>query len=192
MTTPARRLWDSGGKDVATTFTPDALLELPEPANGKHYELSDGDLIVVGNAGALHELIKTTVFEILTEYRLKTRSGRAFAETQFTLRSDRARIPDVAWVSGARADLIPRENRAISIAPDIAIEVISDSAPPLETERKLRDYIEADVEVWQVFPSLATVAIWRGSQGVRLEGDEAVTSARLPGFSVPVSDFFRV
>jgi Uma2 family endonuclease len=54
---------------------------------------------------------------MLTEYRLKIRSGRAFAETQFTLRADRARIPDVAWVSGARASLIPRENRAISICP---------------------------------------------------------------------------
>jgi hypothetical protein len=49
---------------VATTLTPDSLLELPKPANGRHYELSGGDLIVVGNAGALHELIKTTVFEI--------------------------------------------------------------------------------------------------------------------------------
>jgi Uma2 family endonuclease len=174
-----------------TTLTPDALLDLPKPGNGKHYELSDGDLIIVGNAGALHELIKTTVFEILTEYRLKTRSGRAFAETQFTLRADRARIPDVAWVSGARTNLIPRENRAISIAPDIAVEVISDSELPHETEQKLRDYLEADVEVWQIFPSLATVTIWRGNQGLRLEGDDAVTSARLPGFSVPVSDFFR-
>src|ERR1700722_20253208 len=100
----------------ATTLTPDALLDLPKPANGKNYELSDGDLILVGNAGALHELIKTTVFEILTEYRLKTRSGRAFSETQFTLRADRARIPDVAWVSSARAHLILPENRAISIA----------------------------------------------------------------------------
>jgi Uma2 family endonuclease len=68
------------------TLTPDALLELLKPVSGKHYELSDGDLIVVGNSGALHELIKTTVFEILTEYRLRTRSGRAFAETQFALR----------------------------------------------------------------------------------------------------------
>jgi hypothetical protein len=57
---------------------------------------------------------------------------------------------------------------------------------------KLRDYVDADVEVWQIFASLATVTIWRGNRGVRLESDEAVTSARLPGFSVPVSDFFRV
>jgi hypothetical protein len=112
------------------TLTPDALIELPRPPNGKHYELSDGDLIVVGNAGALHELIKTTVFEILTEYRLRTRSGRAFAETQFALRSDCARIPDVAWVSEERLQQIPRSNQAIGIAPDVAIEIVSDSEQP--------------------------------------------------------------
>jgi Uma2 family endonuclease len=178
---------------VATTkLTPDALLCLPKSANGKHYELSDGDLIVAGNAGALHELIKTSVFEILTEYRLKTRSGRAFSETQFTLRADRARIPDVAWVSTARVSLILRENKAISITPDVAVEVISDSELPVETEQKLRDYLEAGVEVWQIFPSLFSITVWRGNTGVRLDGDDAVTSTRLPGFSVPASDFFRL
>ncbi len=172
-------------------LTPDALLELPKPLNGKHYELSDGDLIVVGNAGALHELIKTTVFEILTEYRLRTRSGRAFAETQFALRSDRARIPDVAWVSEERLPQIPRSNQAIGIAPDIAIEIVSDSEQPNETERKLRDDLEAGVEVWQIFPALRGVTIWQGDQGRRLAGDSLIASERLRGFSIPVSDLFR-
>ncbi len=173
------------------TLTPDALLELPKPPNGKHYELSDGDLIVVGNAGALHELIKTTVFEILTEYRLRTRSGRAFAETQFALRPDRARIPDVAWVSQERLPQIPRSNRAIGIAPDVAIEIVSDSEQPNETERKLRDYLEAGVEVWQVFPALRSVTIWQRNQGCRLAEDSVITSERLPDFCVIVSDLFR-
>jgi Uma2 family endonuclease len=172
-------------------LTPSALLDLPRPPNGSHYELSDGELIVVGNAGALHELIKASVLEILIEYRLRTKSGRAFAETQFTLRGDRARIPDVAWVSRERTSQIPRENRAIEIAPDIAVEIISGSQQPEEMERKLRDYLEAGVEVWQIFPSMSSLTIWRGSQGIRIEGDQLVTSERLPGFSVPVSDLFR-
>ena len=81
-------------------------------------------------------------------------------------------------------------NRAISVAPDIAVEVISESELTVETERRLRDYLEADAEVWQIFALLATVTIWRGNQCVRIEGDEVVSSARRPGFSVPISDFF--
>ena len=171
-------------------LTPDSLLSLPKPKHGGHYELSDGELIVVGNAGALHELVKTRIFEILTEYRLQNKNGRAFSATQFALRSDRARIPDVAWVSQAKLDLIPRENCAIAIAPDIAVEVISDSEQPDDMEEKLRDYLEADVEVWQVFPSVQSVTRWRGNQGIRLEGNQALTSEHLPGLSMSVSDVF--
>lgn len=173
-------------------FTPDALLLLPRPAEGRNYELSDGELIVVGNAGALHELIKTRVFELLTEYRLQMKNGRAFAETQFTLRVDRARIPDVAWVSQDKLDLIPRENRAIAVAPDLAVEIISDSEPPEESERRLRDYLEANAEVWQVFPSLGSITVWRGNQGRRLDGEQVLMTERLPGFAVLVADVFQL
>jgi Uma2 family endonuclease len=144
----------------------------------------------VGNAGALHELIKTKVFELLTEYRLRTKRGRAFAETQFTLRADRARIPDVAWVSEDKLSQIPRENRAIPIAPDLAVEIISDSEPPEESERRLRDYLETGAEVWQVFPSLRTVTVWFGNQGLRFGQEQVLSSERLPGFTIPVSDIF--
>ena len=177
--------------DLAT-LTPDALLELPRPAGGKHYELADGALITARNAGALHELIKTTVFELLTEYRLRMRSGRAFAETQFTLRADRARIPDVAWVAEQRLQQIPRGNQAIAIAPDVAIEIISESEQPSETEQKLRDYLEAGVEVWQIFPSIESLTIWSRNQGTRLEGSQLVESEKLPGFSVAASAFFTI
>ena len=171
-------------------LTPDALLGLPKLDDGKHYELSNGDVILVGNAGALHELIKTRVFEILTEYRLKTGTGRAFAETQFTLRSDCARIPDVAWVTTEQLLKIPRGNQAIAIAPDIAVEIISESEQLHYTERKLRDYVNAGVEVWQIFPVLRTVSIWNGSQGTRLAEHDVITSEQLPGFSVRISELF--
>ncbi|HMF74268.1 MAG TPA: Uma2 family endonuclease [Bryobacteraceae bacterium] len=123
-------------------LTPNSLLSLPELDDG-HYELSDGELIVVGAAGALHEFIKAQLYELLTARRFRTNSGHAFSETMFTLRADRARIPGVSWVSKARLPLIPRENRAIPIAPDIAIEIALDSEQPQQSEQKLRDYLVA-------------------------------------------------
>lgn len=172
-------------------LTPEALLDLPKPPDGKYYELSDGELIVVGNAGALHEWIKNTVRDIFTEYQFRTKAGRAFSETQFTLRVDRARIPDVAWVSRERLSQIPWANQTILIAPDVAVEVISESERQEDAERKLHEYMEAGVEVWQVFPSVESVTVWRGHQGTRLEGEQTLTSERMPGFSVAVSEFFR-
>ena len=85
------------------TLTPDALLDLPALPDGKHYELSDGELIVVGTAGAIHELIKSRVFVILVKYHLRTMSGQPFSEAVFTSGLSRARIPDVALEGVGRA-----------------------------------------------------------------------------------------
>jgi Uma2 family endonuclease len=110
----------------------------------------------------------------------------------FTLRSDRARIPDIAWVSNERFAQIPRENRAIPIAPNIAIEIISDAERQAAADKKLRDYLEAGVEVWQIFPATTSAIVWQGNRGMRLTGEDTITSENLPGFSVPVSEFFRI
>jgi hypothetical protein len=59
-------------------------------------------------------------------------------------------------------------------------------------EQKLRDYLEADVEAWQVFPSVQSITRWHGNEGTRLGGDQLLTSERLPGLSMPVSDVFSV
>ena len=178
---------------MATAFAPitvNALLDLPEREDGQRYELSDGELILKGIAGALHEIAKATAFGILLEYRNRTRSGRAFCESGFVLRPDCARIPDVAWVSNERFAEIPRENLAIAFAPDLAIEIISESENLNQADRKLRDYLDAGVEVWQFFLTTQSAILWTGNQGLRLTGGQLVTSAKLPGFSVPASAFF--
>jgi Uma2 family endonuclease len=145
----------------------------------------------VGTAGAIHELIKSRVFVILVKYHLRTMSGQPFSEAVFTLGLSRARIPDVAWVSDERVRRIPWENRATAIAPDVAIEIISGTESPEQMDRKLRDYLEAGVEFWRIFPSTESLTIWREKQGFRLDGDQLVTSEKLRGFSVPISEFFR-
>jgi Uma2 family endonuclease len=177
---------------ATAALTPNDLVELELPDGVKQYELSDGELIPVGTAFALHELIKTAIFGILTEYRLRMRSGMAFADSMFTLRADRARIPDVAWVSNERFAQIPWENRAIPIAPDIAIEILSDSERQQAADKKLRDYLEAGVEVWQIFPATTSAIVWQGNRGMRLTGEDTITSEKLPDFSVSVSDLFRL
>jgi Uma2 family endonuclease len=172
-------------------LTPDALLALPELEDGGHYELSDGELIVAKPEGASHALLKIKLFEILLQYGLRTDLGRTFCESEFTLGTQRARVPDVAWVSTERFSLIPHNDHVIPIAPDIAMEIVSESEQLSKAEKKLRDYLEAGVEVWQIFPATQTVVIWRGKLGVRLTGEELITSERLPGFSVALADVFH-
>jgi Uma2 family endonuclease len=132
-----------------TALSPDDLLALPRPENGKHYELSEGELIVVGNAGWRREIIKSTILMVRIVYLEKHRIGRAFSESQFTMVGGGARIPDVAFVSQRKLALLPDEDIAIPFAPALAIEIISNSEIAAKAEKKVQEYLVSGVqEVW--------------------------------------------
>lgn len=84
----------------------------------------------------------------------------------------------------------PRKEK-VKLAPDLVVEIISDSEQPQLTEQRLRDYLEAGCEVWQVFAAVSTITVWRGNDGVRLGVGEVLTSDRLPGLAIPVSEVFQ-
>src|ERR1700683_2784762 len=108
---------------MKTALSPDDLLLLPRPDNGKHYELSEGELIVVGNAGWQHESVKSTILGLLFAYLAVRPIGRAFPETQFTMAGGGARIPDVSFVLQSKLASLPNEDIAIPFAPDLAIDI---------------------------------------------------------------------
>ena len=59
--------------------------------------------------------------------------------------------------------------------------------------RKLKQYFEAGVkEVWLINPADRTVEVWTGPTlpELALTGDESVTSALLPGFTLALADLF--
>jgi hypothetical protein len=63
-----------------------------------------------------------------------------------------ARILYVAFVSHGKLALLPDEDIAIPFAPDLAIEIISNSEIAARAEKKVREYLASGVqEVWQVY-----------------------------------------
>jgi hypothetical protein len=103
------------------TLTPDALLDSPTLPGGKHYELSDGELIIVGTAGAIHELMKAKALAILIKCYLRTMSGQAFSETMFTLGQSRAENRP-AIVPHVRVNARDIERGAVIALPRRALE----------------------------------------------------------------------
>jgi Uma2 family endonuclease len=174
-----------------TAITPDDLLLLPRPENGKHYELSEGELIIVGNAGARHERIKSTILTLLIVYLETYRIGRAFSESQFTMAGGGARIPDIAFVSQSKLALLPNEDIAIPLAPDLAIGIISNSEMAARAEKKVQEYLASGVqEVWQVYPTDRFVRV-RTAEGLRdLAEDQLLETPVPPGFQAKVQAFF--
>jgi len=108
----------------------------------------------------------------------------------------RVRIPDVAYVS---YDRLP--GRAVptasipTLAPDLAVEILSDSNTAAEIAQKLREYFQSGTRLaWIIDPPTRSAAIYHAAgeptrtineAGV-LDGEEV-----LPGFTLPMAELFR-
>ena len=176
---------------AAKELTPQSLLEMQWPEDGTRYELSDGELIVVGRAFARHERVKSRVVTALVLWAAKHSKARVFAESMFTLGTHTARMPDVAVVLAEKLALIPDEDIAIPIAPDLAVEIISVSEFAADAERKVKQYQAADVEeVWQVYPNERLVRVRRAESVEDFEDGDTFSSRVLSGYEVVVRSFF--
>jgi Uma2 family endonuclease len=113
----------------------------------------------------------------------------------YFLLPNNVRKPDVAFLSFARmpGGKLPRE-AASSIAPDLAIEILSPSNTTAEMELKLGQYFAAGVRlVWYIEPELRTARIftavdqWEdiGQDGVLIGGEV------LPGFELALATLFE-
>jgi Uma2 family endonuclease len=104
------------------------------------------------------------------------------------------RIPDVAFT---RWDRLPGRRYPAApvphLAPNLAIEVLSESNTPGEMAAKRQDYFAAGVElVWEIDPETRTVAVYTGvAQMVTLTAADTLDGgAVLPGFTLAVDDLF--
>ncbi|HEV3203673.1 MAG TPA: Uma2 family endonuclease [Gemmataceae bacterium] len=104
------------------------------------------------------------------------------------------RIPDVAFISWAR--LPNRKMPTVPIphlAPDLAVEVMSESNTEKEMARKLQEYFNCSVSlVWLVEPDARTVAVHTSPEAYTLlnEAQTLHGDPVLPGFQLPLPDLF--
>ena len=94
------------------------------------------------------------------------------------------RIPDISYVSHERmAECATADAAMPDLAPDLAVEVLSEGNTPGEMERKLRDYFFAGTsQVWLVDPRRHLVQRGQvhGSDARREPGREADDPAHAP------------
>lgn len=92
--------------------------------------------------GDIHTLLVTTAKprgegKVRPEYAVETSGG--------------VKVPDVVWISAERRAAIPDGAEASPVAPEICVEVLSDSNTEAEMTEKRRLYFEAGAEeVWIV------------------------------------------
>lgn len=110
------------------------------------------------------------------------------------LMSKLVRAPDLAFTYFNRAPGGHVPSAPVpDLAPDLAVEVLSEGNTREEMERKLKEYFMSDVRlVWYIDPRARTVRVYTSPDDVTQLGEaDALTGGNvLPGFAVPVSKLF--
>lgn len=107
-------------------------------------ELNQWGQIVMSPTKIKHGFFQNKIGSLLDQL---TTGGEATIECAIQT-ADNVKVADVAWASDERADIILEEVSA-SIAPEICVEVRSDSNTNAEMEFKKKLYFEAGAqEVW--------------------------------------------
>jgi Uma2 family endonuclease len=184
---PAERAYVPDMSPPTALMTADDLLRTHVP--DKRTELVRGVLVVREPAGSRHGLVTMNLGAELAVYAKRTGAGAVYAaETGFKLATnpDTVRAPDIAFVTRDR--LPPPDTTGYpTLAPDLAVEVLSPGDRPGEVLAKVADWLSAGTRlVWVLDPERRLARVYRhdGSEafvtaeGALLDGEDV-----LAGFS---------
>ncbi|MCY3918075.1 MAG: Uma2 family endonuclease [Chloroflexi bacterium] len=175
----------------------DMFLDYVEQIDDRIVELVEGVIVDMSRPGWEHGEILITLGALIRDHARKYDLGRvAGGDTGFVLErrtdgKDTVRGLDIAFVSKEK----PQERLArgwTTIAPDLAVEIISPSNKAGDIEKKIEQLLDAGAFlIWVVYPELRTVKVHTTQGAKTLREDDTLTGgAVLPGFELRVGDIF--
>jgi Uma2 family endonuclease len=174
---------------VDTRLTYDDYCLLPN--NGRRYEIVDGELLVTPSPRRAHQKVVTQLTRFLGNFVETTGCGEVYVapfDVVFSLFD--VVEADILYVSKERASVITEKN--VQGAPDLVVEVLSESTAEIDRTTKLKLYARYGVqEYWLIDPEECTAEIYRREargfeRTATLKASDSLTTPLLPGFSVPL------
>lgn len=175
------------------TATEKDALAYHEAGRKRLVELVDG-VLVEKTMGTRESLLAGVLLVHLYTFVRKRRLGKVLpADGALRVMPQMVRIPDVCFISWDRIpDGIPKKGFA-RVAPNLAVEVLSEGNTKGEMQRKLKDYFIAGVTVvWFIYPKTETADIYLAPDRVTKVATSGVLVAEeiLPGFELSLADLF--
>jgi Uma2 family endonuclease len=174
---------------VDTRLTYDDFCLLPN--DGKRYEIIEGELFVTPAPRMLHQRIVTRLTRHLSEFVDLHQLGEVFVSPFDVVFSEFDVVePDLLYISKARAAVLTPNN--VQGAPDLVVEVLSETTARIDRSIKLKLYGRYGVnEYWVIDPKEPAAEVYRrGQEGLglvaKLTAVDALSSPMLPGFSLPL------
>jgi Uma2 family endonuclease len=170
---------DVSGRTTLTYRDYEAL-----PADGRRYELHDGELSVTPAPGTRHQRIIGTMHVLLRAHVEAHRLGEIFLSPVDCILSDTTIVqPDLVYLDPTRARLV--SERAIEGPPTLVVEILSPSTTRIDRSRKRQLYAHHGIPYyWIVDPDGDVVEGYRLADGrYALRGRASgVAPATLPPF----------
>jgi Uma2 family endonuclease len=164
--------------------------------DGELYEFVHG-MPVEKHQGAESDGIGANLIALLVPFCRANRLGRVFGAATgyrcFPQDRQQIRKPDVSFVATGRLPNDQPPKGDITIAPDLAVEVVSPNDVYEEMQTKVMDYKSAKVRlIWVISPETKTVLVRRldGTCAEVGEAGELSGEDVIPGFACPVADLF--
>lgn len=174
-------------------MTIEELDRLPE--DGNRYELIDGELYVSAAPRNKHQLVSSAFLELMLPFVRKDDLGRVYhAPFDVYLEPGKqTRVePDIVFIARERLHLI--EERGLYGAPDLVIEILSDSTSHVDLFDKRDLYHRSGIqEYWAADPDERHILVHRfqeSSDPRKLVMGDILTTPLLRGLEIPLSFVF--
>ena len=179
------------GPRVVLTYADYAAL----PADGRRYEIHDGELSVTPAPGTRHQRAIGRLFVVLHTFVTNEGRGEVFVAPTDVILSDTTIVqPDIVWVGPDRIGMISA--RGIEGPPTLAVEIVSPSTGAIDRHTKLQLYARHDIPwYWLVDPGAATLEVYglvAGSNALRAQatGDTPLSAEPFPDLALPLASIF--
>jgi len=172
------------------------MIQQPEFAD-RRVELVEGEIIEMSLPNPEHAEILSRLHARLAMHVYDNDLGRvAVGDVPFVVERnqdgrDTVRGLDLTFLSKNSAPQ-PLPRRALTIMPDLAVEVISPSNKAADIRLKIRQLLEAGAAmIWIVYTDMRIVDVYTGSGVTTLEASDTLSGGDvLPGFEIRVADIF--
>jgi len=166
-------------------MTADEFLSTP-PDNPKT-QLIDGELVEM-DARTRHQDITFDIALRLGNWIRAHPGGKAGIGCNWRLDDQNVFIPDV-WFRRPE-NLQPGDRVYLDGAPDLAVEVRSESTWRYDKGHKKDFYLARGAEVWLVDTAVDEVVVHRGDETLTFARGDTLTTPLLPGFEIDVTELF--
>jgi len=166
------------------------------PDDRRRYEILDGELAVSPSPTSRHQLVSHNLDVALSNWVRAHGLGRMWAAPLDLILADTVVTqPDLIYVSKSRSAIVSR--RGLDAAPDLVIEILSDSTAARDRGVKMRIYARHGIpRYWIVDPDARTLEVYSLRDGAYecaaayRDGDALAVDVP-DGFTINLAELWR-